>query len=110
MGFFPPLFNKKKNFTYRGPYPPPECYCYDSMSSKERSEFLSWYQSKIDSCEQFDFQKENLEYCQSDVHILRNACLRFRQTILSVTGSQKEHFDVAGDIVDGKLSGGIDPF
>ena len=109
-GFFPHLFNRKKHFTYNGPYPPPETYCCDYMSSDERSEFFAWYQDKIDRGEHFDFQKEILEYCQSDVHILRNACLRFRETILSITGTHEEHFDEAHDTLDARQKGGNDPF
>ena len=80
------------------------------MSSDERAEFLVWYKDKIDSGEQFDFQKEIVEYCQSDVHILRNACLRFREIILSITGTQEVHFDEKDGALDTKCKGGIDPF
>lgn len=63
------------------------------MSSDKRSDFFAWYRDKVDRGEQFDFQKEIVEYCQSDVHILRNACLRFREIILGITRKQEVHFD-----------------
>lgn len=107
-GFFPHMMNMKKNFNYKGAYSPPEKYCPDYMSTDERSEFFSWYENKIARNEQFDFQKEILEYCRSDVDILRNACLKFREIILAVTGSSETDFDMEGKILG--FRGGIDPF
>ena len=109
-GFFPHLFSSNHHFSYTGKYPSPEFYCPDYMSSDERAEFLVWYKDKIDRGEQFDLQKEIVEYCQSDVHILRNACLRFREIILSITGTQEVHFDEEDGALDTKCKGGIDPF
>ena len=106
-GFFPYMFIKKEHFNYTGAYPPSEYYCPDYMNMEERCAFFSWYQDKIDSGEQFDFQKEILEYCRSDVDILRNACLKFRQIILSITGNSEVHLDYAEDT---RNQGGIDPF
>ena len=54
-GFFPHMFNKKENFSYIGPYPAQEFYSPDYMSSEDKSDFLSWYQEKVDSDEQFKF-------------------------------------------------------
>ena len=107
-GFFPHMMNMKKNFNYKGAYPPPGKYCPDYMSTDERSEFFSWYENKIARNEQFDFQKKILEYCRSDVDILRNACLKFREIILAVTGNSETDFDEEGKIIG--FRGGIDPF
>lgn len=80
------------------------------MSSDKRSDFFAWYRDKVDRGEQFDFQKEIVEYCQSDVHILRNACLRFREIILGITRKQEVHFDDNEGVLDTKITGGTDPF
>lgn len=80
------------------------------MSSDKRSEFFAWYRDKVDRGEQFHFQKEIVEYCQSDFHILRNACLRFREIILGITGKQEVHFDDNEGVLDTKITGGTDPF
>ena len=56
--------------------PDMEYYDPDSMS-KERTEFLEWYEANRN--ESFDFQKEMKEYCISDVDILLNACCKFRE-------------------------------
>ena len=58
------------------------------MSSEDKSDFLSWYQEKVDSGEQFNFQTEILEYCRSDVYILMKACLKLREIIQNVTGTE----------------------
>ncbi|KAL9977100.1 hypothetical protein ACROYT_G014471 [Oculina patagonica] len=51
----------------------------DGMSGKERQEFLRWYEEKKNNDFTFDFQKEIVEYCRSDVDILRRCCLHFKQ-------------------------------
>ena len=39
----------------------------------------------------FDFRKEMLQYCRSDVDILGQACLTFREVLMSATGEQKRN-------------------
>ena len=62
----------------------------------------NWKTEKPSSCgmrptrQRFDFQRELLSYCRSDVDILRRACLTFRQLFLEMTS--------------GDGHGGIDPF
>jgi hypothetical protein len=92
-GEFPYLFNCKTNFNYVGSIPDPYYYCVDFMSTEDRANFLEWYQ--IRKTDIFDFQKEILEYTRSDVEILREACTKFRDLIISITK------------VDGKF---VDPF
>ena len=55
---------------------------------RERKELLEWLSERKD--EVFDFRKELLEYCRSDVDILRQACLKFRELLMSATGMQRE--------------------
>lgn len=65
-----PLFTTFQPQNYVGPYPDYCQYECDTTSDKDRSEFLTWHQSKINNNEQFDFAKEIVEYCQSHVDIL----------------------------------------
>ena len=51
--YFPHFWNRKENQAYKGPYPPPEAYGCNSMSSSERAKFLKWYATKKN--ETFDF-------------------------------------------------------
>ena len=78
-GYFPHFFNRKQNQQYVGPLPPVENYDPDGMSTKERQEFLRWYEELTNAEHVFDFEKEIEEYCRSDVDILRRCCLQFKQ-------------------------------
>lgn len=79
------------------------------MSDKDRSEFLTWYQSKINNNDQFDFAKEIVEYCRSDVKILRQACLKFRDILMEITGKGDFDLNDEGNI-EHHLNGSVDPF
>lgn len=91
-GYFPHFLNTFQQQNYVGPYPDSSQYGCDTMSDKDRSEFLTWHQSKINNNEQLDFAKEIVEYCRSDVDILRQACLKFREILMEITG--KGDFDL----------------
>jgi len=41
------------------------------MNTKERQEFLAWYNQFTNEDFVFDFEQEIEEYCRSDVDILR---------------------------------------
>ena len=87
-GWFPHHFNTRENQNHVGPYPVATYYGHDFMGEKERNELLEWLSERKD--EVFDFRKEMLEYCRSDVDILRQACLKFRELLMSATGVQRE--------------------
>ena len=62
-----------------GPFPAAHYYNPDDMSVANRKAFYTWYdqqQGKV-----FDFQKEFLAYCISDVDILRRCCAQFKTTL-----------------------------
>ncbi|KAJ8028055.1 hypothetical protein HOLleu_30182 [Holothuria leucospilota] len=84
-GYFPHLFNKSENQQYVGPLPDVSFYSPNSMSTKKRSEFLFWYEKEVEKSVLFDFQKELLTYCVSDVDILRQCCLLFRGFFMEIT-------------------------
>ena len=77
--YFPHFFNRKENQSYVGPLPPIENYDPDGMTSKERQEFVRWYGELKHNDFTFDLQKDIVEYCRSDVDILRRCCLEFKQ-------------------------------
>ena len=54
------------------------------MRSKEHKEFLQWYNQKKAEGYVFYMRKELLEYCQSDVDILRRSCLQFRESFIKI--------------------------
>lgn len=88
-GFFPHFFTCEANRKYVGPYPPAEAYGPNAMSLKGREVFYRWYETKVG--EIFDFKKEILKYCRSDVDILRRACLKFKNLLLGATGEDGGH-------------------
>jgi hypothetical protein len=44
---------------------------------------MNWYSQHKDDF--FDFNKELLRYCKSDVDILRKCCLKFRKMLMEIT-------------------------
>lgn len=52
-------------------------YDPDSMDSKKREKFMTWYRQKVSENTVFDFQEELLKYCKSDVKLLKEGCLKF---------------------------------
>jgi G:T-mismatch repair DNA endonuclease (very short patch repair protein) len=106
-GWFPHYFNTAQNQNYVGPYPNARYYGHDFMSEKERAELLVWLNERKNHV--FDFRKEMLEYCRSDVDILRQSCLKFRDLLMSATGEKVEVVNEKGKI-DEKWFGAVDPF
>lgn len=81
-GIFPYLFNTEKNQNYVGTLPDISYYSPDTMKPIARENFLSWYEKHKNDT--FDMRKEILEYCVSDVNILAEACLKFREQLLKI--------------------------
>ena len=78
-GYFPHFLNRKETQHYVGPLTRVEDYGPDSMSTKERQEFLAWYEELKSTNYVFVSEKEIEEYCRSDVDILRRCCLEFKK-------------------------------
>lgn len=84
-GTFPHLFNRKENQdVILGHLPDIIYYHPEAMKLEDRKAFLKWYEAKKNST--FNFQEELLNYCRSDVDILRRCCLRFREDFTNITG------------------------
>ena len=104
-GYFPHKANIEKYQKYVGPMLPSHFYGPDQMSTKGRKDFMEWYNQQKDR--EFHFQNELLAYCISDVHILREAILKFRHLMLTVTGGTS-YVDEHGGV---KWRGSpVDPF
>ena len=106
-GWFLHHLNTRENQNYVGPYPEATYYGHDFMGEKERNDLLEWLSERKD--EMFDFRKEILEYYRSDVDILRQACLKFRELLMSATGVQREVINDKGKN-EIKWFGAVDPF
>ena len=82
--YFPHLFNKKENQNVvLDGLPDLQFYNPDAMKPEDRDTFLTWYDKHKGV--RFDFRHELLEYCRSDVDILRRCCLKFREDFMKIT-------------------------
>ena len=85
-GYFPHLFNKEENWNYVGPIPCQNDYGVNFMKPEERKAFIAWHKEQVENNYVFDFQKEIVKYCRSDVDIMRKCCLLFREMLRDETG------------------------
>ena len=83
-GYFPHYFNKKYNENYIGPIPSKKHYGYNQMKPDERAKFLKWYDDHVSENYVFDFEKEIVNYCRSDVDILRRSLIKFREDFIQL--------------------------
>ena len=97
-GYFPHFFNKDENQEYVGPMPCQDDYGVNYMKPEAREKFMTWHQEQVDNNYVFDFQKEILRYCRSDVDILAECCKLYREMFKLATS------------MDGNIETGIDPF
>lgn len=49
------------------------------MSVSDRKAFEQWHDQQRVNNVIFDFQKELVEYCESDVKLLKQGCLKFKE-------------------------------
>ena len=96
-GYFPHFFNKDENQEYVGPIPCQDDYGVNYMKPEAREKFMTWHQEQVDNNYVFDFQKEILKYCRSDVDILAKCCLLYRELFRKATDT-------------GNDETGLDPF
>ena len=95
-GYFPHKFNIPENQEYVGPIPAQDYYMPETMSPKARQEFETWHQEQRHNDFVFDFQKELVAYCESDVHLLKEGCLTFKRLFEEKTGFNPfEHVTIA---------------
>ena len=83
-GYFPHYFNKECNKDYVGTIPSKKHYGYNQMKPDERTKFLKWYEERARENYVFDFKKEILEYCRSDVDILRRGIMKLREDFIEL--------------------------
>ena len=78
-GYFPHLLNKDENQNYVGPIPCQNDYGVNFMKPAERKAFIAWHQEQVENNYVFDFRKEIIKYCRSDVDIMAKCCLLYRE-------------------------------
>ena len=85
-GFFPHFFNTQQNQIYEGYMPEKSYYDPDGMSPQRKEEFDKWYNEKVSERYIFNFQHELLTYCQSDVRLLKQGCIKFQSQFHDICG------------------------
>lgn len=78
--YFPHYFNKECNRNNIGCLPGKK-QRYNQMKSYEREKFVQWYDERVNNNYIFDFNKELIEYCRSDIGIFRRFILKFREDL-----------------------------
>ena len=109
-GYFPHLINTKENqeLVLTHGLPETKYYSPDTMGKKARENFLQWHAENAHR--PFDLQKDMLEYCISDVDILKKACFKFRNLVRQVTGHCSREFDPTTGVETRKWENAVDPF
>ncbi|KAH7697592.1 hypothetical protein AAVH_35324, partial [Aphelenchoides avenae] len=85
--FFPHLYNKACNYNAsarRTELPPLEDYCPLGMKPGKYQKFVKWYEENRHT--DFYLPEKLLEYCLSDVEILKHALVSFRREWIDITG------------------------
>ena len=61
-----------------------ELYCPDQMKPSARKKFDAWYE--LHKNDRFQLKEELTRYCRSDIRILMQSVLRFRELFMDITG------------------------
>ena len=61
------------------------------MKTDERSKFLKLYEERVSENYVFDFKKEILEYCRSDIEILRRGIMQLREDFIQLENIDPLH-------------------
>ena len=83
-GLFPHLFNHPNNYGYDGLLPDLKYYDPDGMKEKTREKLIRWHEQH--KSERFVFDEELSRYCEADVALLKEGCMKFRTSFLEATG------------------------
>ena len=86
-GTFPVLYNTEENWGKVLPTLPEKKYfSYDFMSTEQQEKFNKWYEEEVKKKEPFDINARLEEYCRTDVNILTEGLIRFRDEMRKMTG------------------------
>ena len=85
-GFFLHLFNRPENQNYIGPTPDAKYYMTETMSKEKKEEFDAFYDQASKPVVLFNFQKELIRYCKSDVKLLKEGCETFQKLFIEHSG------------------------
>jgi hypothetical protein len=82
-GYFPYRFLNEETRTYIGPVPGMEWFDFDCMKPGDRKDALKWYESM--QGKEISIMDLCWSYCESDVLLLKEGCLAFREIFMEQT-------------------------
>ena len=97
-GYFPHLFNVPgdEHQNYVGPIPSLDYYMPETKSPEDKQALETWHQEQRANNMVFDFQQELLDYCKSDVRLLKQGCLTFKRLFEAQAGFNPfDHITIA---------------
>ena len=95
-GYFPHKFNLPDHQSYVGAVPALDYYMPETMSPQAKQALETWHKEQRDNHVVFDFQKELVAYCESDVRLLKEGCLTFKLLFEALAGFNPfEHITIA---------------
>lgn len=85
-GYFPYRFLNDDTRMYVGPMPAVEWFDFDKLRDSERVDALRWY----DSVKHTEIRLMDMcwDYCVSDVILLKEGCMKFRDLFLQITDNE----------------------
>jgi hypothetical protein len=89
-GYFPYIFFTQERIDYTGPMPDKKWFEFDHYKEKDREEAIEWYETHKN--DEIDLYRMCMDYCISDVALLREGCIRFRNLFLSITQNEMDPF------------------
>ena len=97
-GYFPHYFNKMCHKNYVGPIPSRRHFGCNQMKPDVRTELLKWYDDRVSENYVFDFKKEILEYCRSDVNILSRGLMKLREDFIQLENIDPLRYITIGSV------------
>ena len=85
-GWFPHKFSKLENLQHEGPIPALRYYEPQHMDAKKKKACEYWHAEEVLKGEDWNLKKELLSYCESDVKLLKEGCLKFAEDTIRDAG------------------------
>ena len=70
------MLNRAENEDYKGDIPSLKFYETECMNTKKREAVEKWHAEEVSKGEAWNFKQGLLSYCESDVQLLREGCLK----------------------------------
>ena len=85
-GWFSHKFSKLENLHYEGMIPDLHYYEPQHIDAKKKKTRETWHAEEVMKGDVWNFEKERLEYCKSDVKLMKEGCLKFAEDTMRDAG------------------------